>query len=155
MSGLFEHLPEPPAWAFDWDALFGAYAWLRAMPETPQDPVHHAEGDVWIHTRMVCEAMRGLAAWEAAPEREKAALLAAALLHDVAKPATTRREGERVTARGHSTRGEVMARTILWELDVAPSARETGPDRPAAHRGQDRPPRRGGRARARPRAATR
>jgi putative nucleotidyltransferase with HDIG domain len=124
VTALFEHLPEPPSWDFDWPALYDAYSWLRAMEACPQDPVHHAEGDVWVHTRMVCEAMREVATWRDAGEREKAVLLAAALLHDVAKPATTRTEEGRVTARGHSTRGEVRARVLLWEMDVPPSARE-------------------------------
>jgi hypothetical protein len=33
-----------------------------------QDAVFHAEGDVWIHTRMVCEAMAALSVWRTLPE---------------------------------------------------------------------------------------
>lgn len=124
MTPLFEHLPGPPDWTFDWPAVFETYPWIRAMEGCPQDAIHHAEGDVWIHTRMVCEAMLGVEAWRAAGETERAALLAAALLHDVAKPLVTRHEEGRVTSRGHSTRGEVLARRLLWEMDVPPSVRE-------------------------------
>ena len=40
-----------------WDALQrGAFApSIAEMAACPQDPEHHAEGDVWTHTRMVCE----------------------------------------------------------------------------------------------------
>jgi predicted kinase len=125
VSALFEHLPAPPDWRFDWEALYDAYAWLRAMDGCPQDPVHHAEGDVWVHTRMVCEAMLGLEAWRGVGASARGVLLAAALLHDVAKPEATRvGDDGRVSSRGHSTRGEVLARRLLWEMDVAPSSRE-------------------------------
>lgn len=98
--------------------------WVRAMKGVVQDPVHHAEGDVWIHTEMVLDALRGLPSWEALPERERAVVFAACLLHDVAKPWTTRVEGERVTARGHSAAGAVAAREILYRLGVHPPERE-------------------------------
>ncbi len=124
MTALFEHLPAAPDWTFDWQALYDAYAWLRAMEGCPQDAIHHAEGDVWIHTRMVCEAMREIDAWRGAASTERSVLLAAALLHDVAKPLVTRHEEGRITSRGHSTRGEVLARRLLWEMDVPPSVRE-------------------------------
>ena len=44
-------------------------AWLAAVPQlqalatTPQDPIYHAEGDVWTHTCMVVEALLGQAAY--------------------------------------------------------------------------------------------
>ena len=116
--------PAPPDWRIDWEALYRAYPWVRGMEECPQDPIQHAEGDVWAHTRMVCDEMTRLPAWRDAGDRRKAVLLAAALMHDVAKPATTRFEDGRITSRGHATRGEVVARTLLWELDVPPLLRE-------------------------------
>lgn len=121
---ILDHFPGPPDWRFDWDALLEAHEWARRMAETEQDPVHHAEGDVWTHTRMVCEALLSIEGWRQAPDDEKAILLAAAYLHDVAKPLTTRREGERVTARGHSPRGENLVRVLLWERGVEPRVRE-------------------------------
>ncbi len=109
--------------ASDWAAL-QALPWVRAMRGVPQDPVHHAEGDVWIHTNMVLDALRALPAWQALPQREREVVFAACLLHDVAKPWTTRREGERITARGHSASGAVAAREILYREGVDPRARE-------------------------------
>jgi hypothetical protein len=117
-------VPEPPLYRVDWQALDEDYAWIRALKGVEQDPIHHAEGDVWIHTRMVCEALTELAAWRALAESERRIVFWAALLHDVSKPACTREEGGRVTARGHSGRGEVEARSILWRLGAPFDERE-------------------------------
>lgn len=89
-----------------------------------QDPVHHGEGDVWIHTRMVCEALAGLDDWRALRQPERELVFAAALLHDVAKPLCTRTEDGRITSRGHSPRGAMEARRILWEHGVDVVRRE-------------------------------
>ena len=34
----------------------------------------HGEGDVWAHTRMVCEALVGLPAWQSLPPDERQVL---------------------------------------------------------------------------------
>jgi predicted kinase len=73
---------------------------------------------------MVCDALVGLNEFRALPELERQILFAAALLHDVAKPLCTRHEDGRITSRGHSQRGAIIARRILWELGVDFEARE-------------------------------
>ncbi|MBI4909284.1 MAG: AAA family ATPase [Acidobacteria bacterium] len=116
-------LPSPPHWHVDWQAL-QQFDWIAAMKHCPQDPVHHAEGDVWTHVRLVCESLASLAVWRSLPEPQRELLFVAALLHDVAKPVCSRHEDGRITSRGHSQRGAVMARRILWEHDVDPLLRE-------------------------------
>lgn len=116
--------PTPPEWRVDWDELVAPYGWLEPMKGCPQDAIFHAEGDVWTHVRMVCEAMAGLEEWRAMGERERDVLFAATLLHDVAKPVCTRVEEGRITSRGHSARGAIQARRILWELGVEFAERE-------------------------------
>jgi predicted kinase len=117
--------PEPPAWRVDWPALHDAYPWVRALAGCPQDPIFHAEGDVWIHTRMVCEALAESADWRDLPAQERHIVFAAAVLHDVAKPECTRTEPDgRISSRGHSRRGSVMSRGILWRQAVPFAVRE-------------------------------
>ncbi|MEZ5400962.1 MAG: AAA family ATPase [Bryobacteraceae bacterium] len=106
--------PAPPGWPLDWRDLNERFEWIRSMQGCPQDPIHHAEGDVWIHTRMVGEALTALDEWRALGEADRETLFAAALLHDVAKPRCTRVEDGRITSRGHSQRGSRDARRILW-----------------------------------------
>ncbi len=95
------------------------------MRDCPQDPVFHAEGDVWIHTRMVCEAMAGLLEFREAEPALRTRMFAAALLHDVAKPRTTVIEDDgRVRSPGHSPAGASDARLILWRLGLPFADRE-------------------------------
>jgi predicted kinase len=125
VSNSLPPCPVPPHFYVDWDMLDQRYDWIRALRGCPQDPVHHAEGDVWIHTRMVCEAMAALPAWRELPEETRSLLFSAALLHDVAKPECTRHEPDgRITSRGHSRRGAVVARRLLWRMGVPFGVRE-------------------------------
>jgi len=121
---VFPPCPQPPDWSIDWPSL-DSLPWLEDMKGCPQNPDRHAEGDVWVHVHMVAEAMNALPAWRELPESDRRILFAAALLHDVAKPACTRVDAEgRVSARGHTWRGAVRARNILWRLGVSFAERE-------------------------------
>jgi predicted kinase len=122
MNFLFT--PQPPDWRLDWDTLRDEFQFVRDMQGCPQDPVYHAEGDVEIHTRMVCESLIENRRWRALSEADRAIVFAASLMHDVAKPATTREENGRITSRGHSKRGEIMAREMLWRMEAPLKARE-------------------------------
>lgn len=121
-SSLLDLLTPDPE-RVPWEEL-QVFDWVRALEGCPQDPIHHAEGNVWIHTRMVLETLLGLPAWRALPAEEQRVVYLACLLHDVAKPATTREEDGRITAKGHSRAGELLARRLLWELGAPYSLRE-------------------------------
>jgi predicted kinase len=125
MHTPLDFCPQAPSWAVDWAGLNERFAWVRDLAGCPQSPVHHAEGDVWVHTRMVCEALAGLPAWRSLPEGERQAVFAATVLHDVAKPACSRTDADgRITSRGHSRRGAILTRQILWRLGVPFTVRE-------------------------------
>jgi predicted kinase len=109
----------------DWDGLNEAHPWLRSLAGCPQDPLFHGEGDVWVHTRMVCEALASLPAWRELHAERRRVLFAAALLHDVGKPDRTRLEADgRITSRGHALRGSILARRLLWSRGVPFGVRE-------------------------------
>ena len=125
MSENLPPCPRPPSWVFDWDALDAGHEWIRDLRGCAQPPQHHGEGDVWIHTRLVCEALAALPAWRALAEQERRVVFAAALLHDVAKPACRREEtGGHISFPNHSRRGAIMARVLLWRLGVPFAVRE-------------------------------
>lgn len=103
----------------DWEQLEAKFSWLRDMHEVPQDPIWHAEGDVFIHTQMVVNQLLALPAYQALDELSQHILFAAALLHDVEKRSTTSREMidgvERIVSPRHALKGEYTARQILYQ----------------------------------------
>ncbi|MDP2341586.1 MAG: AAA family ATPase [Deltaproteobacteria bacterium] len=124
MMGLIAAVPRAPLWTVDYAALEAAFDWVRALRSCPQDRVHHAEGDVGIHTGMVLEALAMMPAFRSLDDDGRLVCFLGCLLHDVAKPHTTREVEGRITAKGHSTRGAILARQILWELGFPFAVRE-------------------------------
>lgn len=123
---VFEALcPSPSSWTVPWAEIREAFGWVRDLAGVPQDAIHHAEGDVETHTRMACEALAALPDWRARPVHERVRLFAAVLMHDVAKPYCTQTDPDgRITAHGHSRRGDLIVRRVLWELDAPVAWRE-------------------------------
>lgn len=108
-----------------YDALYTAFGWARDMADTPQDPRYHAEGDVWTHTRMVCDALMRDEAWPELDLPQRRLMLTAALLHDVGKPAVTFTDSDgRIRSPEHALRGETITRQILWQLEEPFAFRE-------------------------------
>jgi tRNA nucleotidyltransferase (CCA-adding enzyme) len=86
---------------------------LAAMVGVEQDPVWHPEGTVWEHTLLVLDEAVAQKSENAA---ENLALMWGALLHDVGKPATTFRDGERVRSPGHEEAGVPLTEALLQRL---------------------------------------
>jgi len=87
---------------------------LDRMAQTPQNPVYHGEGDVLMHTKLVCEALIDQKEYREGTNDDKTVLFIAALLHDIGKiTCTTVRDGELVSPR-HSIVGATAARALLW-----------------------------------------
>ena len=117
ITSLFAALPHAPDFAYDWQALCG-FPCLKTlfdgMARTHQHLPWHGEDDVWTHTRMVCEALAGLPAFRALPEKAARAPALAALLHDIGKISCTRLEDGVLTSPRHGPAGAQEARTLLW-----------------------------------------
>ena len=102
----------------DWVGIENALSsFVIPMSRTQQNPTFHAEGDVWTHTKMVCEEMVMLDSFRNLTEDEQQILFLAALLHDIGKIPTTRWEGGRWISPNHTLVGSKMARQFLW-LDM-------------------------------------
>ena len=110
----------------DWAACCEVFPRLRALETTPQSPRYHAEGNVGIHTRMVLDALLESAHFQAATGARRETLFLAALLHDISKPETTVVDpvtGE-IGQPGHSRRGAVDVRVLLWRAGAPFALRE-------------------------------
>ncbi len=99
----------------DWDSLVQQFSWVRDMDLVPQHALHHAEGSVAVHTRMVLEALQQQPSYLRLAEQDREILWAAALLHDVEKRSTSVDEGNgQITSKNHAKRGEATVRTLLY-----------------------------------------
>ena len=109
-------LPKPPEFSFDFEGVFetALSGLLEKMRKTPQNPAWHAEGDVWTHTKMVCEELCALEEFRSLPENERLVLSLSALLHDAGKPFVTRLVDGAYVSPGHAARGASEAREVLW-----------------------------------------
>lgn len=93
------------------ESLGAAIPYLHLLKETEQDPEWHGEGDVHIHTGMVLDELYALLQEEASHVQgeRRQALILGALLHDIAKPISTRRREicgvERVVSPHHESMG--------------------------------------------------
>lgn len=116
---IFQHRPVLSSSSVPWQKLEQEYAFPGQMAACPQEPRFHGEGDVWTHTRMVVDELRKSEGWETTSEATREILFGAALLHDVGKPSRTRQgvEGQ-ITSRGHSRRGAILARQMMWQAGV-------------------------------------
>lgn len=123
---VFMAEPSPSAARSEWVPLAcSLFPGLKErLAATPQDAIHHAEGDVWTHTQMVVDALLALEGYAEASPVERGVLFYAALLHDMSKPETTREENGRIIAPGHSAKGAIAARIALWEHGVPFGLRE-------------------------------
>lgn len=112
---LLSLTPGPPDWRIDWDDLHGSrlQPYFTKMSETEQNPAWHGEGDVWSHTRMVCEELAAMPSYRSLPEKQRQEVFLAALLHDIGKIPCTRLEEGRLISPNHTAVGARMAREIL------------------------------------------
>lgn len=103
-----------------WEVLEKQFSWFKDMKDVPQDKIHHAEGNVAIHTQMVLKELINLKEYQSLNQAEQEILWTSALLHDVEKRSTTLEENGRITARRHAKKGAVTSRKILYKDIVTP-----------------------------------
>jgi tRNA nucleotidyltransferase (CCA-adding enzyme) len=86
---------------------------LETLETTPQDPLSHPEGSVWVHTLMSLDIM---ASMRCGKWREDIVWMLTILLHDIGKPNTTFVENELLNAPKHAEIGVEIARIWLNRL---------------------------------------
>lgn len=121
----FPHCPTAPDRPIDWVAILDQFPSLYGLEKCAQNPLDCAEGNVWVHTKLVCEALVSLPDWQAMNDRDRSILFAAALFHDIAKPhAIQISEDGIIIAKGHVNLGARMVREILKDIRTPFAIRE-------------------------------
>ncbi len=121
-----EALAPMPGAAPDFQACLEAFPVLQHAKTTPQEPKYHGEGDVWTHTCMVVHELLQLPEYAQGMREEQVILFLAALLHDVSKHSTTVVDPTTgaIGQPGHSARGAVDSRILLWDAGAPFQLRE-------------------------------
>lgn len=120
---LLQLVPSSPN--INYEAFIEHFPTLEILKTTPQDSFYHAEGDVWTHTKMVCNELIQLPEYQAADKESQFVIFYSALLHDISKPASTKVEDDgRITSAGHSKRGCIDVRIDLWKKEIPFDLRE-------------------------------
>ena len=116
-EALLKLVPTGPDWIISWDSFVRSplEPLILDMSRTPQNPKYHGEGDVWTHTKLVCQALVEDPEFRNLPETRRQILFLAALLHDAGKPACTRWEDDRWTSPNHGSVGAGIIRRLLWQ----------------------------------------
>lgn len=91
---------------------------INQMLLTPQNPIYHAEGDVWTHTKMTVLELINLQDFKKLNDNNQFITFWAMILHDIAKPRTTKIFNNEITAKGHSNIGAIMAKKFLYLNNV-------------------------------------
>jgi tRNA nucleotidyltransferase (CCA-adding enzyme) len=111
---------ERPSIGLEWLEKLGAtgqlFPELAALAGVPQDPEWHPEGDVDVHTRLVCDRARELIA--DLDYARRVTVMLAALCHDFGKPLTTEFVDGRVRSRGHEEAGVEPTLAFLERLKI-------------------------------------
>ncbi len=99
--------------------LFKELGVLRHFPEleaiigVKQEPKWHPEGDVWVHTMMCVDEMRGLLSGD---EKRDIVYMLAILCHDFGKSTTTKKIDGQIRSLGHEEAGIKPTESFLARL---------------------------------------
>lgn len=85
---------------------------LKATVAVPQNPVYHAEGDVWNHTMMVIDEAAALKVKASYPY----AFMLSAVVHDLGKSICTEEKNGIIHAYGHETEGIPLVRAFIRRI---------------------------------------
>lgn len=99
---------------FNWDK--DVLEKIAALKNCQQSRIHHAEGDVYIHTQMVTNEMVEAVKLKSFSKEKSDLLIMSAILHDIGKPDTTiiDEDSKDWTSPGHAKLGEKLVRELLF-----------------------------------------
>lgn len=86
---------------------------LSQLKKVPQDPQYHGEGNVFIHTSLVCDALTREEEWLKMSKDDRDILLFSAAFHDIGKLTCTKSFDGKIGSPNHAVKGAEQFRR-LW-----------------------------------------
>lgn len=117
MTEVEKLIPASPEIELRWEKIEASFLgiFFSEMKNTEQNPIFHGEGNVYIHTQMVCVEITKLQEFRKLDKIQRIGLFTAALLHDVGKIKTTKFENDQWISPHHSLTGSMITRQFLWQ----------------------------------------
>lgn len=103
-------------WLYDLGITAKIFPEMQSLVGVPQEPAWHPEGNVDLHTMMVCDEARKLI--DDLDHSRKVAVMLGSLAHDFGKPTTTEFIDGRIRSRGHDEAGVEPTLTFLDRLGI-------------------------------------
>ena len=111
---LYRYLPNDD---IDWKLLNKEIfkPFYKDLENTMQEPKWHGEGNVLIHTKMVCDTLINLEEYKSLNKIDKLLAFLSCLFHDIGKIISTRILNGEIVSMGHAKSGSVRLREYLWK----------------------------------------
>lgn len=112
---LYKYLPVNNI--IDWDLIEKEilHPFVDKLRNTEQEYIYHQEGNVLIHTKMVCEALIKLEEYNKLNKRKQLELFLSALFHDIGKTVCSKIEDGKIVSPHHAGTGALMVREYFWK----------------------------------------
>lgn len=115
IDNLYKYLPISNIinWTLIEEEILKPY--VQDLKNTEQDIKWHGEGNVFNHTKFVCEQLINLPEYQKKNNIEQLVLFISALFHDVGKIVSTQISDNEVTVVNHARKGSNIIRKYLWQ----------------------------------------
>lgn len=109
---LFENIL---SYKFNFYKVVDEFQVVNNLKEIPQNPKYHGEGNVYIHTKNVCNELINLKEWKGISNNQKVILYLAALFHDIGKISCTKIEDGEIISPKHAIKGAKVFRELVYK----------------------------------------
>lgn len=99
---------------YNFKEIVSEFAIIKNLKETNQNLKYHGEGNVYNHTKLVCNEVTNLEEWKDLKERERVILYLSALFHDIGKGITSREEDGEIVSPNHAVKGAKLFRELAY-----------------------------------------
>jgi len=100
---------------FEFDKVVEEFSIIESFKGVSQNPKYHGEGNVYIHTKNVCNQLININEWQELDNKQKVILYLSALFHDIGKLTCTKIENGEIVSPKHAVRGAKAFREICYK----------------------------------------